>query len=229
MQTFCDFRQSHPGMDGGSSRNHYYRRPQLGTAGGQLECANDAIYALENELVSTSGSSVNTFWNKANVLWNLQNMRDLEDCIHKQICSLSVILQIMNLPTRQSQTKGLQAKSSVFQESRSSAMSLRHTETSTLRAGGDAVSTVRAPSTIGTSLSHLPQFDFDEMLLTSQVYFRNRNKTLAMNSRTIGAGKMRDAEASVGEWDLPPKYHDPQSSIYERSLDTSRRAISRMQ
>lgn len=25
-----------------------------------LECANDAIYALENEMVNTSGSSVNT-------------------------------------------------------------------------------------------------------------------------------------------------------------------------
>ena len=36
------------------------------------ECANDAVYALENELVTTSGTSVNTFWNKANVVWNLQ-------------------------------------------------------------------------------------------------------------------------------------------------------------
>lgn len=171
-----------------------------------LECANDSIYALENELVNTSGSSVNTFWNKANVVWNLQNMKDLEDCIHKQICSLGVILNIMNLPTRQSQTKGLQAKFSVFQESRSSAMSLLDTETSTLRGGGDAASTLRAPSTIMTNLSQLPQFDFDEMLLTSQVYLRNRNKTLAMNNRTTGSGKMRDAQTGVDIWSLPPQF-----------------------
>jgi hypothetical protein len=156
-------------------------------------------------------------------------MKDLEDCIHKQICSLSVILQIMNLPTRLSQTKGLQEKSSVFQESRSSAMSLRDTETSTLRGGGDVVSTVRAPSIIMTSLSQLPQFDFDEMLLTSQVYLRNRNNTLAMNSRTTGAGKMRDARRLSAYGTFHLSILTPESSIYERSLDTSRRAISRMQ
>lgn len=57
-----------------------------------------------------------------------------------------------------------------------------------------------------TSLSRLPQFDFDEMLLTSQVYLRNRNKTLAMNNRIAGAGNMRDFGTSVSIWDLPPKY-----------------------
>ena len=169
-----------------------------------LECANDAVYALENELVTTSGTSVNTFWNKANAVWNLQSMKDLEDCIHKQICSLSVILQIMNLPTRQSQTNSLQEKSSVFQESRSSAMSLRDADTSTLKGGGDTSSTIRAPSTIMTSLSQLPQFDFDEMLLTSQVYLRNRNKTLAMHAQSSGSGKTRDSDTLVSEWDLAP-------------------------
>ena len=130
--------------------------------------------------------------------------KDLEDCIHKQICSLSVILQIMNLPTRQSQTNSLQEKSSVFQESRSSAMSLRDADTSTLKGGGDTSSTIRAPSTIMTSLSQLPQFDFDEMLLTSQVYLRNRNKTLAMHAQSSGSGKTRDSDTLVSEWDLAP-------------------------
>ena len=170
-----------------------------------LECANDAIYALENELVSRSGSSVNTFWEKAGVVWNLGTMRELEDCIHKQISSLSVILQIMNLPTRQSQKNGLADKSSVFQDSRSSAMSVRDVETSTLRAGGDGASTMRAPSTIMTTLSQLPQFDFDDMLLTSQVYLRNRNKTLALNARSTETAKMKDAETLVSEWDLNAK------------------------
>ena len=170
-----------------------------------LECANDAIYALENELVSSSGSSVNTFWEKAGVVWNLQTMRELEDCIHKQISSLSVILQIMNLPTRQSQKNSLAEKSSVFQDSRSSATSVRDAETSTLRAGGDGASTMRAPSTIMTTLSQLPQFDFDDMLLTSQVYLRNRNKTLALNTKSSSNGKMKDAETSVSEWEFGPK------------------------
>ena len=184
-----------------------------------LECAKDAIYALENELVSTSGTSVNTFWNKANVVWNIQSMRDLEDCIHKQICSLSVILQIMNLPTRKSQTDGLRKQSSVFQESRFSAMSVRDAETSTLKGGGDATSTIRAPSTIMTSLSQLPQFDFDEMLLTSQVYLRNRNRTLALYDWKAGIGKTRDSETSVSEWDLAPKRNPNTKSVSDHSFD----------
>jgi hypothetical protein len=170
-----------------------------------LECANDAIYALEGELVNTSGTSVNTFWNKANVVWNLQNMKDLEDCIYKQICSLGVILQIMNLPTPQSRSYGLQEEFSVFQASRDSTMSLRDTETSTLKGGADFDGSIRAPSTIMTSLSQLPQFDFDEMLLTSQVYLRNRNKTLAMNTRMTSVQNRRDAGTLVSGWDLPPR------------------------
>ena len=168
-----------------------------------LECANDTIYALENELTSTSGGTVNTFWGKANILWNLQTMQDLEDCIHKQICSLSVILQIMNLPTRKSQRRDLHKQHSVFQESRTSALSVRDTDTYTLKGGVDATSTVKAPSTIMSSLSQLPQFDFDEMLLTSQVYLRNRNKTLAMAESRSAKRGIRDAATSVNTWDLP--------------------------
>ena len=40
-----------------------------------LECANDAIYALETELTSTSGGSVNTFWDKADGIWNLPSLK----------------------------------------------------------------------------------------------------------------------------------------------------------
>lgn len=171
-----------------------------------LECANDTIYALENELVNTSKGTVNTFWEKVNVVWNVQCLQELQDCIHKQITALGVILQIMNLPTRQCQTDGLAEKFSVFQESRSSAMSVRDADTSTLRGGGDATSTIRAPSAIMTSLSQMPQFDFEEMLLTSQVYLRNRNKTLAIHAKSSKSGKMQDAGISVSEWDLPRKY-----------------------
>jgi hypothetical protein len=172
-----------------------------------LECANDAIYALENELVSTSKSSINTFWDKVGVIWNLDGLKELQDCIHKQITGLGVILQIMNLPTRKCQTEGLVEQNSVFQESRSSAMSVRDPETSTIRGGGDATSTICAPSTILTTLSQMPKFDFEEMLLSSQVYLRNRNKTLALNSSTPSkSGKMKDASTVVDTWDLPPKY-----------------------
>lgn len=170
-----------------------------------LECAKDAILALENELVATSGTSVNTFWKKANVVWNLQTLKDLEACIHKQVFSLSIILQIMSLPTLRSQTEGLREQSSVFEESRMSARSLRAPSTSTPGGGNTARnSTARASSTIMTRFSQLPQFDFDETLLTSQVYLRNREMALAMKSRTAGFGS-QDAATSVGSWDLPPQ------------------------
>jgi hypothetical protein len=173
--------------------------------GDSLECANDAIYALENELVSTSNGTVNTFWEKVNVIWNMEGLKELQDCIHKQITGLGVILQIMNLPTRQCQTDGLAEQSSVFQESRSSAMSVRNPETSTIRGGTDAASTIHAASTIMTSLSQMPHFDFEEMLLTSQGYLRNRNKTLALHLTSSKAGKVQDAGTSVSAWDLPVK------------------------
>ena len=173
-----------------------------------LECANDAIYALECELVSTSKGTINTFWEKVNVVWNVAGLKEMQDCIHKQITGLGVILQIMNLPTRQRRTDGLFEQSSVFQESRSSAMSVRDGDASTIRGGGDVGSTIRAPSTIMTSLSQMPQFDFEEMLLTSQVYLRNRDKTLALRATSSKPGKMQYAGVSVSAWDLPAK--DPQ-------------------
>ena len=97
-----------------------------------LECANDAIYALENELVNTSKGTVNTFWEKVNVVWNVKGLKELQDCIHKQITTLVFILQIMNLPTRQCQTDRLAEQFSVFQESKSSATSVREPGTSTI-------------------------------------------------------------------------------------------------
>lgn len=178
---------------------------------GSLECANDAVYALENELVSTSGGPINTFWGKVNVVWNLKNMKDLEDCISKQIMSLSVILQIMNLPTTQTQTSGLREQFSGLQESRISSMSLLDSEKSTLRRCGDANSTIQAPSAITTRYPQLLQFDFDEMLLTSRVYLRYRNKTLAMNTRMAGPGKMQDTGKSVRGQDLPTRLDSSQT------------------
>jgi hypothetical protein len=172
--------------------------------GDSLECANDAIYALEEELVRTSNGTVNTFWDKVNVIWNLDGLRELQDCIHKQITGLGVILQIMNLPTRQCQTDGLSEQSSVFQESRSSAMSFRDPDASTIKGGGDEASTLRPASTILTNISQMPRFDFEDMLLTSQVYLRNRNKTLALNSTTSNSSKTQDMSTGVSSWDLPP-------------------------
>lgn len=171
-----------------------------------LECANTAIYALEDQLVMTSKGTINTFWEKVNVMWNMEGLRDLNDCIHKQITSLGVLLQIMNLPTRQNQTDGLAEQSYVFQESRSSTLSICDTDTSTIQGLEDDEGTIRSVSTITTKLSQMPHFDFEEMLQTSQVYLRNRNKTLALNSPESKSRKMRDAGTYVGPYDLPPKF-----------------------
>ena len=145
-----------------------------------LECANDTIYALESELVKTSNGSVNNFWEKLNVIWNQQVLKNLEDCVHKQISSLSVILQIMNLPTKQGQKDELAERSSVFIESRSSARSIRDPASSTIRE--IEVASITEVSTSTSRLSRLPGFDFDEILMRSQVYLRNRNRTLALHS-----------------------------------------------
>jgi hypothetical protein len=181
--------------------------------GDSLECANDAIYALEEELVRTSKGTVNTFWDKVNVMWNLDGLKELQDCIHKQITGLGVILQIMNLPTRQCQTDGLTEQSSVFQESRSSAMSFRDPDASTIKGGDDIASTIGPASTVLTSISQMPHFDFEEMLLTSQVYLRNRNKTLALNSTTSKSTKTQDMSTSVSAWDLPPRHDSSNATI----------------
>jgi hypothetical protein len=171
-----------------------------------LEVAKDAIYALEMELTSTSGGSVNSFWEKINVVWNVPNLKSLEDCIHKQVSSLSVILQIMSLPTFQGQKESLQNQRAVFDDSRSSAMSLADPDSSTIR-GGDLAS-VTGAATIMTRLSQLPTFDLDEMLMASQVYLRNRNKTMALHSSNTRAGKTRDMGVSVDEVDLGPPFNE---------------------
>lgn len=164
-----------------------------------LECADDGIHALENELVRTSKGTVNTFWEKANVVWNLDGLKELQDCIHKQITSLGVILQILNLPTRQSQEVGLAKQSLVFQESKSSIMSIRDADTSTLNCDSSGGSTTRAESTITSLLAQIPQFDFEEILLTSRVYHRNRIRTLALHET---ATKVKEQQGRLKELEL---------------------------
>jgi hypothetical protein len=165
-----------------------------------LEVANDAIYALETELTSTSGGTVNSFWQKMNVIWNMPNLKALEDCIHKQVSGLSVILQIMSLPTFQGQKDSLESQRAVFDDSRSSAMSVVDPASSTIREG-DLASKVGA-RTITTRMSQMPAFDFDEMLMASQVYLRNRNKTMALHASNTRGAKTRDMGVSVDAWDL---------------------------
>lgn len=121
----------------------------------------------------TSNGTVSTFWEKANVMWNFAGLRELEDCIHKQITGLGVVLQILNLPTRQSRENDLTKQSLVFEESRSSVISVRDADASTLNRGEDGGRTTRAKSTIA---SLIPRFDFEGILLTSQVYLRNHNR-----------------------------------------------------
>ena len=134
-----------------------------------LDCANEAILALECELVDASKGTVNTFWQKVNIVWNLQILQHFQDCIHKQVTGLGVILQIINLPDRQEQIRKLAEQSNTFDDSRSSVVCFRQADCSTLR-NGDGSSTFQAPSTFLTSVSQATKFDFDDMLLTSQVY-----------------------------------------------------------
>ena len=167
-----------------------------------LECARDTIVALQDELVKTSGGSVNTFWEKVNVLWNHNSLKSLEDCIQKQVNSLSVILQIMNLPTGHRQKERLAKEGSVFSASKHSAMSLYDPGTSTTRLN-DTASGFPA-STKLTRSSRLRGFDFDDVLMTSPVYLRACDMELAIRTTTPRKLSTHDAGVSANAWDLPP-------------------------
>ena len=98
-------------------------------------------------------------------------------------------------------------------------MSLVDPDSSTIR-GGDLAS-VTGTATIMTRLSQMPAFDFDEMLMASQVYLRNRNKTMALRSSTTRAGKTRDMGTSVHMWDFdfPPLYRSELNMTKVADLD----------
>ena len=98
-------------------------------------------------------------------------------------------------------------------------MSLVDPDSSTIR-GGDLAS-VTGTATIMTRLSQMPAFDFDEMLMASQVYLRNRNKTMALHSSNTRAGKTRDMGVSVNVWDLnfSPLYRSELNMTEAADLD----------
>ncbi|KAL9107198.1 MAG: hypothetical protein Q9227_007898 [Pyrenula ochraceoflavens] len=138
-----------------------------------LQCADEIINALESELFKTSGGTIKTFWEKANVTWNLTAFKELEDSIHKQITGLMFIFSIMNLKTTQKQVLLLTKGELTFNASRSSAMSVRAMPGSITDLDETASTSGRSTSTLQ---SRMTLFDFDEILMDSPVYQRNRHK-----------------------------------------------------
>ena len=166
-----------------------------------LACASDVIGALEAELEATSGADVNNIWKRTRVIWNQQAIRELEDAIMKQISGISVILQVMNLPTPQKQIASLKQRDPVFRQSRSSAMFVVHGCKATSSHSSHGVSIASTPD---STRSRLPKFDSESALRNSRAYLINRRTSLASKVSNERTGQSyRDVETWVAPSDLP--------------------------
>ena len=136
-----------------------------------LKCGTNVISALQDDLLDY-GSKKLGFMQRTRLNWNEKVLRDHQDRIRGQVQAMSLLLQVMELPTSKARSKQLQRARNTFVKSDESAYSIVPSRMSISSSARDSVLSVESAELI----HHRWSFEGD--LMGSRVYKRNYAKTL---------------------------------------------------
>ena len=144
----------------------------LGRLDRSLECGTLVITALQKDLLEY-GSETLSVWQRSQVAWNEKALQDHQYRIRGQVQAMSLLLQVLELPTRESRTKLLQTSHSILLKSDESAYSIVPSRMS--RVSSDMASSVA----VNSAELVYRQLSCDDELFTARVYKRNyRNRQI---------------------------------------------------
>ncbi|KAH7075170.1 hypothetical protein FB567DRAFT_610765 [Paraphoma chrysanthemicola] len=150
-------------LDGLDDYEELGERLQMSIYAGQLFMAE-----LEKDLASLKPTPrYSTLRRRTKILWNDALLREHQDRIHRQVCALTLLLEVMQLPSGPDRAEMLSIKEPVFQSVEESVRSIVPTRLS--HCSGDAASVHSIES---CELGYTP-FEFENDLFTSYVYKRN--------------------------------------------------------
>lgn len=150
-----------------------------------LKCGTNVISALQDDLLGY-GSNKLGFMQRTRLNWNEKALRDHQDRIRGQVLAMSLLLQVIELPTSKARSKQLQTERNTFLKSDESAYSIVPSRMSISSSAWDSVFSVRSAELI----HHRWSFEGD--LLGARVYKRNYAKNLIKSVLHSKVAKAKD-------------------------------------
>ena len=136
-----------------------------------LKCGTNVISALQVDLLDYGSMSLG-FMQRSRLSWNEKALRDHQDRIRGQVQAMSLLLQVIELPTPKARSKQLETAQIALLKSDESAYSIVPSRMSISSSARDSVFSVESAELI----RH--RWDFEGDLLGARVYKRNYAKNL---------------------------------------------------
>ena len=151
-----------------------------------LKCGTNVISALQDDLLGY-GSKRLGFMQRSRLSWNEKVLRDHQDRIRGQVQAMSLLLQVIELPTSKARSEQLQTTQNTFLKSDESAYSIVPSRMSISTSARNSVFSIESAELI----HHRWSFEGD--LLGARVYKRNYAKNLITSVLHSKVSKAKDS------------------------------------
>ena len=155
-----------------------------------LKCGTNVISALQDDLIDY-GSKRLGFMQRSRLNWNEKALRDHQDRIRGQVQAMSLLMQVIELPTSKARSKQLQTAQNTFLKSDESAYSIVPSRMSILSSACDSLSSVESAEFI----QH--RWGFEGDLLGARVYKRNYAKNLIKSVLLSKVAKAKNGASTI--------------------------------
>ena len=155
-----------------------------------LKCGTNVISALQDDLLGY-GSKKLGFMQRSRLNWNEKALRDHQDRIRGQVHAMSLLLQVIELPTSKARSKQLQTARNRFLKSDESAYSIVPSRMSISSSTWSSVFSLESAELI----HHRWSFEGD--LLGARVYKRNYAKNLINSALHSKVAKAKDGAFTI--------------------------------
>ena len=155
-----------------------------------LKCGTSVISALQDDLLEYQSEGL-SFIQRSKLNWNGKALRDHQDRIRGQVQAMSLLLQVIELPTSTARSEQLQTAQRTFLNSDASAYSIVPSRMSTSSSARNSVLSVESAELI----HH--RWDFEGDLLGARVYKRNYIRNLTNSIRHLKGWKAKDEAFTI--------------------------------
>ena len=155
-----------------------------------LKCGTNVISALQHDLLDYGLMKVG-FMQRSKLTWNEKTLRNHQDRIRGQVHAMSLLLQVIELPTSKARSKQLQTAQNTFLKSDESAYSIVPSRMSISSSARDSVFSVESGELI------YDRWSFEGDLFSARAYKRTYAKSIISSILHSKMGKPKDGARTI--------------------------------
>ncbi|KUJ11170.1 uncharacterized protein LY89DRAFT_723019 [Mollisia scopiformis] len=170
---------------------------------------------LEDDLKEfTAGQQSPSFFRRGKVVWNEASFAQHQDRIRGQVAAMTLLLQVINLPTTREQEELLVKETETLRETDESAWTIIDCGNTSSFRYSDSQITRRS---IDSAPAVYVRFDFEAELFSGRVYARNLDKLKQDDTTNQGKQPIRNARAELVVHREYQVDHEDQATIFSVS------------